>query len=371
MTITPELAYLDAYRGGERARITLPAEAYRSPRVFELETERLFRHAWVLAGRAPELGVGDYVTLAVAGEPVVVTRDEEGTLHALSAVCRHRFMPLVEDAGGHLRRFECGYHRWIYRLDGTLAGAPHMKGNPAFDPAACALPRFGVEQWEGFVFVNLDPAAPSLRAQLRALEPRLAGHRLADAVQIATYDRVWQANWKIIVENVSEAYHHAGLHPTTVEPVAPARLAEERCDTVGRHVVTFAAPLAPGVQPPVSEHTADRSALINFYNILPALQIFTYGEVAVWARFLPVDPERTRVTSGVLLPADAGEPSERDRMGKLYGDFITEINTEDQAGVEAVQRGTHSRHARRGHLSPKEPAVAAFYDYLAAALADA
>jgi nitrite reductase/ring-hydroxylating ferredoxin subunit len=102
---------------------------------------------------------GDYLALEIAGEPVLVIRGHGGELRALSNVCRHRLHPLVADGAGSLPRLTCPYHRWTYRLDGQLASAPCMTDVPGFDRTAVRLPMFRVEQWLGFVFVNLDDDA--------------------------------------------------------------------------------------------------------------------------------------------------------------------------------------------------------------------
>src|SRR5581483_10645407 len=119
----------------ERAE-TLPPEAYFSPHVYDLEVERVFRRDWLCVGRVDQMpNPGDYITADIAGEPLVITRDLEGELHALSRVCRHRFMdildPQLSEPRGNLARLTCPYHTWTYKLDGEyvgmLAAAPEMK----------------------------------------------------------------------------------------------------------------------------------------------------------------------------------------------------------------------------------------------------
>lgn len=141
-------------------QLSLPPRAFTSPELYELERTRIFGRSWVLIAHRDDFAPNSYVSVDVAGEQVVVTRDADGVLHGMSPICRHRMMPLVEPgAAGSAESFTCPYHLWRYGLDGRLIGATHMRKNPDFDPKSCRLPAFAVEEWHGFVYVNLDAAA--------------------------------------------------------------------------------------------------------------------------------------------------------------------------------------------------------------------
>jgi len=203
---------------------TLPPRAYTSGDIFAAEVRRIFHRDWICVARASQLPEpGDYLCLDLVDQPIVLVRDAEGTLHAMSRICLHRAMPLVEESGNGTR-FVCPYHNWTYELDGRLRSAPMMEGADGFDPNHCRLPQLAVEVWQGFVFVNLQgEAAPPLGLRLAGLEEEIRGYGLAD-LQIAgtlEFDSPW--NWKILVENFMEAYHHIGTHRQTFEPEYPAR----------------------------------------------------------------------------------------------------------------------------------------------------
>lgn len=73
--------------------LSLPPAAYTSSELWQLERERIFNRSWMLVAHVDQLAkTGDYVTVSVAGEPVMVVRDVDGQLHALSPICRHRLM---------------------------------------------------------------------------------------------------------------------------------------------------------------------------------------------------------------------------------------------------------------------------------------
>ena len=147
----------------------LPVEAYTSEQVLAREIDRLFGRGWLCAGRTADIpNAGDYLTteLPTPGESarsVLVVRGDDGIVRAFDNVCIHRGAQLVEGCGTEAR-LTCPYHAWVYRLDGSLIGAPHL----SLDPSGYQLAELRTEVWEGFVFVNQDPAASPLA-------PRLAG----------------------------------------------------------------------------------------------------------------------------------------------------------------------------------------------------
>ena len=120
---------------------TLPPRSYSSKAFYELEVERIFTREWLMVGRADELpDPGDRYTIEIAGEPIVIVRDNSGGLRALSGVCRHRYFPVTEPGFAQGRRLTCAYHRWSYGLDGSCVAAPLMDDTPGFDMSCVALP---------------------------------------------------------------------------------------------------------------------------------------------------------------------------------------------------------------------------------------
>src|SRR5262249_42611111 len=156
---------------------------------------------------------GDYLTLDLVGEPLILVRDPAGAVRVLSAICRHRAMPVAAGAG-HTRTFVCPYHNWTYALDGRLLGAPEMTGSPGLDPAGCRLPTVRSEIWEGFVFVSFDPDARPLGPALAPLAPLVQPYGLPamKTVKSVPFEMECDWNWKLMCENFMEPYHHLGTH---------------------------------------------------------------------------------------------------------------------------------------------------------------
>src|SRR5690349_161818 len=90
----------------------LPGDCYTSSAWYEREIETIFMREWLCVARATDLAQrGEYVTLDIAGEPVLVVRGEDDAIRAFSNVCRHR-ASLVATGSGTCRAFVCPYHRW-------------------------------------------------------------------------------------------------------------------------------------------------------------------------------------------------------------------------------------------------------------------
>jgi Rieske 2Fe-2S family protein len=159
----------------------LPRAHYTDPATWRHEVDRVWRRSWVCVGRLGALGPADspcdatsggrVVAVEVAGESVLLTRDDRG-LHALANVCRHRGAQLVDQSPGELvtpcaaRSLRCRYHSWTYGLDGALLRAPHTDGLEGFDPARFGLTELAVQTWGGYAFVRLGPptSPPDARA---------------------------------------------------------------------------------------------------------------------------------------------------------------------------------------------------------------
>ena len=204
----------------------MPAELYTSPDVLAFERDVLYAKEWLCVGRAERIPEpGDWFTVTICDEPIIVARDKTGEVRAMSAVCQHRAMQVC-DGQGNSSTFKCPYHHWNYALDGRLLGAPAMERTADFDKADYGLPPLAVEIWQGFVFVNLDVDAAPLAPTLAQYEPYLANYDLADAVCPGTFtleNMPW--NWKVMFENFNDGYHANRLHQY-VQDFCPSHLSD-------------------------------------------------------------------------------------------------------------------------------------------------
>src|SRR5213082_350837 len=152
---------------------TLASRFYTDPAILEIEKSKIFRKTWQLVGTLDQpcgeldgtsRTIADpetFFTAELAGEPIVIVRDKQGTLRAFSNVCRHRAGPIAS-VSGCKNVLRCGYHGWTYTLDGRLIGTPAVEGVEFFDRSAMGMVPLRLETWEQFIFVNFDLQAEPL-----------------------------------------------------------------------------------------------------------------------------------------------------------------------------------------------------------------
>ena len=172
----------------ESAR-AMPPSVYTNPEFLKSELdERLFARDWVCVGRASALAKpGDYLVFELAGEPILVLRDDKGQLRAMSNVCRHRMSTILEGSGNK-RAIVCPYHGWSYNLDGSLRAAPAMELNRGFCKDDYRLPEIRCEEWLGWVMVTLAEKTPSAASQLAEVEALIDDYQMQNYVETVPRD---------------------------------------------------------------------------------------------------------------------------------------------------------------------------------------
>lgn len=190
----------------------LPGAFYTSPAYFDWECAHVLRDGWNCLGRVDEVPEpGDFFTLQLLKEPLIVVRGDDGEVRVLSNVCRHRGMPLAEGSG-NIKRFICSYHAWAYGRDGALLRAPRME-NAGFDVSSCRLNSFPVQVWRGFIYASLSATAAPFGAEAQALDDMLAPYETDDFRLVHSASELWNTNWKCLVENFMEGYHLSVVNP--------------------------------------------------------------------------------------------------------------------------------------------------------------
>jgi len=201
--------------------VTYPVEAFVSPEYARAEADRLWSKVWQHAGRVEEIPKpGDYITYEVGEDSILIVCTAAGAIKAYHNVCPHRGRRLIDTppgenrACGNKKAFVCGFHGWTYNLDGKntyILDKDDWKG--VLDERRTSLYEVKVDAWGGWLFVNMDPNAVSLREYL---EPA-AG--ILDPFEFAKMRYKWRqwvifdCNWKTAIEAFMEPYHVAGTHP--------------------------------------------------------------------------------------------------------------------------------------------------------------
>jgi Rieske 2Fe-2S family protein len=195
---------------------TLPSLFYRSPEIYALDVARVWRTGWLFAGHSCEIPKpGDYFTVDVDTDCLIIIRDEDGMVRAHHNVCRHRGSIVCTEPNGHVGRLVCPYHQWTYRLDGSLAACRGMQ--PELDKSAFGLRSAHVEEIGGLIFVSFAAEPIPFQPAREALTSLLQPQGLARAKIAKTVDYTVNANWKLVWENNRECYHCNLNHPQYIK----------------------------------------------------------------------------------------------------------------------------------------------------------
>ena len=371
----PLTELLDAVRRNaelprSRAEAT-PPQVYSSPAFLELERDRIFNREWICIGRSDEFAnPGNYRVTTISRDPVIVIRGHDGTLRAMSNICRHRMASLLEGEGNLTGKITCPYHAWSYTFDGQLAGAAHMADD--FDKSACRLPQFAIEEWLGWVYVNLDTQAEPLAPRLSGLAERFANYDLASYRTLFRVTETWNTNWKILFQNFTEGYHLFAVHPKTVDHVLPTRLANVQdggpgyCLFVQNRLPDVAYEYGEAMQNPNPALTEDEVNSVPIFGAFPAHVASVSAERTFWMSLMPVTAGSVRVHWGVDAHPDAmpDGAARADRVAALRKGFDA-INSEDKSIIEGIARNAEALAAEPGRLSPKEATIWELQHYLA------
>ncbi|MEP2987358.1 MAG: aromatic ring-hydroxylating dioxygenase subunit alpha [Parasphingorhabdus sp.] len=347
----------------------LPLDMYTSTRLFDDEMENIFRQDWICVGRLDQVQKpGDYFTIDIAGEPLVVARGEDDELRALSAVCRHRYMAVVSGSG-NASRFICPYHRWVYGNDGMLRSAPHMAKPVEADGSACRLPEFHIETWLGFIFVSLAEQPAAFAPQMEGAYDIMAPYQMESWRTAVAYDDIWSGNWKMGIETGLEGYHIEGLHPNSFAGLMTSKgctfQAAGGLWNSYRIDINLDHPLGVQSKPYAERMGGDDLTSAPTLSIYPNTNISCSQGNANWLTFMPINPGETRVIGGFLVPPDEyerlrAEPEELELTGQL----INAINNEDASAMIDLQKNVKSRAAKPGQLNIREEPLLYFYRYL-------
>lgn len=306
---------------------------------------------------------------------MLLVRGTDYQLRGFYNVCRHRAGPPAQGCGSR-KVFRCGYHGWTYALDGTLLNSTEMEGVEDFRPEEFALVPVPTEEWFNLVFVNLDPEAPSLRESLRDLPRRAEKFPFASMklFERRTYDM--KCNWKTYVDNYLEGYHLPSVHPGlnreldynayTVEPHYEAP-EENDSGPVSGYVRQFS-PIRgaqAGDPTPRRYQEAREDLTTDYFWIFPNWMLNCYPDNVSLNIVVPLEPERSLAIFEWYLPEkDHGTPA-----AKASVEFSDQIQVEDEAICEAVQKNLRSRNYSRGRFSAKqEKGVHAFHRMYAQAM---
>ncbi|SLN54255.1 3-phenylpropionate/cinnamic acid dioxygenase subunit alpha [Roseovarius litorisediminis] len=380
MKLSPSLLEgLEKCRAEVNQAFSIPPECYVVPEMAEAEEQAVFRRSWLGVGRADMVKApGDFVTLDVAGQAVLLVRDKEGQLQALANSCRHRGARLAEGAG-NCRGFKCPFHAWAYHLDGRLAAAPKMEEAAGFCREDFNLIRYRAEERLGFAFVCLDKAAPELDVVLGDFARVHAPWPMETLVSTRRREVTVDCNWKAFLEVFNEYYHLPFVHRDSIDNVYS--LPDAATVTTGAYASQFGKTVGTGgllqtqqdrALPPMPGLVGHAAQGVRYTWVFPNMT-FAAGTDALWVyEAYPLGPDQCHVVQTACFPPETLELSEAASRVGAYHDRLDAALAEDIPALVNQHRGLSCPDARQGRFQPLlEPNVAAFAAWYAGTMARA
>jgi choline monooxygenase len=325
--------------------MSLRSETYTEPQWLDVDVRAIFARTWQWICHVEKLATpGSYVSATVAGMPIAIVRDRDGGLRAFYNVCKHRAHELLSGSGT-TRNIVCPYHAWTYALDGRLKAARRADRMEGFDKDEICLDQVRVEEFGGFVYVNLDLDAVPLHEQAGDLlveierwAPDVA--KLTHAKRL-TYDVA--TNWKNVIDNFLECYHCHIAHKEFVE------LVDMDTYEVRTHGI-WSSHFAEAGKNENSAYDVSGASVTEHavWWLWPNTCLLRYpgrGNFMIF-QVIPAGPDRTLETWDFFL--ETTELTEAEEQSVRYIDDV--LQQQDIALVESVQRGMNTPAFDQGRI---------------------
>jgi nitrite reductase/ring-hydroxylating ferredoxin subunit len=314
-----------------------PASAYTDPERFATEMRVLYRDGPTLLGLSCEVAEpGSYLATTVDRIPILVVRQQDGSLRAMVNACRHRGAPVVSERAGNLgRSIVCGYHGWTYAPDGVLRARPLSAG--AFDDITipCDLHRVAVAEKYGLIFIRGGSEEPlDVDDVLGGAQDDLGSFQLDTHTHVETRTNVWNMNWKLVLDTFTESYHIRWLHKNTIAPAFNSDCVIY--EPFGRNCLSIGlrADVLDELTKPKEEWSLLPVATIQYFLVPNALLVHQLDHIELW-RVEPLGVGQVRTYTSIFAPTPPTDSSRRYWKKNL--DLVLEVTgTEDFPTMERI-----------------------------------
>ena len=346
---------------------SLPGWLYFAPEFLEAEKAAFLRAAPQVVCHKAEIALaGEWRSLEYLGESVIVIRGDDGEVRAFANVCRHRGSRLVDGSGGCAKVLTCPYHAWSYARDGRLVGVPHRREYPGLETESLGLVPVALESWRGFLFVTLEPGAPSVAEMMAPYEEEVAPYRFEDLKVLGRVTlRTRQLNWKTIADNYSDHLHIPVGHPGLTRLFGRNYRIEARehvdrmeGDLVERPSENPSELAYQRLLPEAGHLPASHRRKWLYYKLFPNVAFDIYPDQVDFMQFLPVSATET-----VIREISYALPDDRREMKAaryLNWRINRRVNAEDTELITRVQLGMQSRSYAAGPLGTSEVCLRSF-----------
>ena len=351
--------------------MSLPGWVYHDPSFFKVEMERVIRPSWQIVCHLSDVpAAGDWHSLDLLGESVVVVRGDDAGVRAFHNVCRHRASRILDGSSGCAKKLVCPYHGWAYEKDGRLSGVPNKADYAELDMAALGLNPVSMEVWQGFIFIRLEDGGPSVAEMMAPYEAMVAPYRLQEMKAFGRVTlRPRPVNWKNVADNYSDGLHIPIAHPGLTRLFGRGYGIEANShvdrmwgDLVERPSANLSERAYQKFLPPVPHlpDAAQRHWL--YFKLWPNVAFDIYPDQIDFMQFIPVSATETMIREiSYALP-----DSRREMKAARYLNWRInrQVNAEDTILIARVQAGMGSPSYTPGPLGKSEVCLRSFADKL-------
>lgn len=334
------------YHSKPARSLSLNAAAYTDPKWLRIERDTIFYRSWQWVCHVEKLREpGSYFVVDVQGRSICIVRDDKtDQLRAFYNVCKHRAHELLKGEG-RVNRIMCPYHAWVYDLTGQLRRAPHTENLERFSLTDVCLDAVQVEEFCGFVYVNLDPEAVPLVEQAGDLADEIMA--FAPDVNDLTFAHRLEfeikSNWKNVVDNFLECYHCPTAHKDFCS------LLDMDTYKVTTHGI-YSSHMAKASKGANTAYSTDGATVDDHavWFLWPTTCLLRYpgrGNFLVM-NVVPIDEQTTRETYDFYF--ETAEPNASELEAIAYVRDV--LQQEDIDLVESVQRGMNTPAFNQGRI---------------------
>jgi phenylpropionate dioxygenase-like ring-hydroxylating dioxygenase large terminal subunit len=347
--------------------MSLPGWLYHDPEFLEAEKKAFLRAAPQVVCHESEIREpGEWRSLEYLGESIIAIRGEDGEVRAFANVCRHRGSRLVDGTGGCAKVLTCPYHAWSYARDGRLVGVPHREEYSGLKTEELGLKLLALEKWHGFLFVTLEPGAPSVAEMMEPYGQEVAPYRLDDLRVIGRVTvRPRSLNWKTIADNYSDHLHIPVGHPGLTRLFgrnyrieAKEHVDRMEGDLVEKESANLSERAYQRLLPRVDHLSESHQRKWLYYKLFPNVAFDIYPDQVDFMQFLPVSATET-----VIREISYAIPDDRREMKAarhLNWRINRRVNAEDTELITRVQLGMQSQAYDAGPLGKSEVCLRSF-----------
>jgi Rieske 2Fe-2S family protein len=335
-----------------------PGYVYASKEIYQKEIDEYFMKDWLFVGREEELpNPGDFMTMRLVGEPIVIARDRTGQLNAFYNMCAHRGVE-VACGQGNARALMCPYHGWTYEMDGKLRGASYMTDCEGFDRSQVRLTPIRFATWRRNMFVCFSDETVPLEEYVKDVEADFGTTLQMEKARLGVKSVVeLECNWKLVYENLMDFYHVRVLHAKTFGSRVSWGANDWKLENDGIFIEYKAAPSTPDGEPLAGRlpwlHDRDNSFAVERF-LWPNLTLFGRIDAArpfvVW----PLSESRCQVIIYHCFAEEVFERPDREEIFESYRSYMLRVLDEDRSMIESLQRAMSCRGFKPGRMSVME-----------------